>query len=78
MATILLAEHVLKIVPAGTHDYEKYLEVERCLSLLKSNGISVTSLKGLALDPFGKWHLHERPFSDSLLMNYILCGQKIV
>ncbi|XP_026522379.1 ubiquinone biosynthesis O-methyltransferase, mitochondrial [Notechis scutatus] len=53
---IIVAEKLLGIVPAGTHDWEKFISPEELERLLESNGFSVKVVKGMLYNPlFGSW-----------------------
>ncbi|KAJ7341777.1 hypothetical protein JRQ81_006989 [Phrynocephalus forsythii] len=53
---IVVAESVLGIVPAGTHDWEKFIAPEELERLLESNDFSVKTVKGMLYNPFsGAW-----------------------
>lgn len=81
--TIAAAEHVLGLVPAGTHDWRKYLSPEELTRLLHSQDVDlrVTDVSGLIATPdlwSGRirWSLSNRDTD----VNYILhavCNNKI-
>ncbi|XP_063167917.1 ubiquinone biosynthesis O-methyltransferase, mitochondrial [Candoia aspera] len=53
---IIFAERLLGIVPAGTHDWEKFIAPEELERLLESNGFLVKVVKGMLYNPlFGSW-----------------------
>jgi len=49
---VLGAEHCLKILPKGTHDYEKFIRPSELDSGLRSAGLSLRELAGLSYNPF--------------------------
>ena len=69
---IVGAEYILKWLPIGTHDWNKFIkpeELEKKLSLANFNTIDV---KGLEFNPlFNKWKK-----SDNLSVNYIICSKR--
>ena len=69
---ILGAEYILRWLPIGTHDWNKFLkpvELEKYLTESKFNTIEI---KGLEFNPiFQKWKR-----SDNLSVNYIICSTK--
>ena len=69
---IVGAEYILKWLPIGTHDWNKFIkpeELERKISDLK---FSVVDLTGLSFNPFfQKWKR-----TKDLSVNYILAAQK--
>lgn len=50
--TIYGAEYLLKVVPIGTHDWEKYLNPEEIIEMMGKN-MKMVSKKGLILSPYG-------------------------
>jgi 2-polyprenyl-6-hydroxyphenyl methylase/3-demethylubiquinone-9 3-methyltransferase len=46
------AEYVLRWVPAGTHDWRKFLKPHELAGHLRSSGLSLTALTGLTYDLF--------------------------
>ena len=70
---IIGAEYILRWLPVGTHDWNKFIkpeELEKHLSL--ENFINV-DIKGLQFNPIlNKWKR-----TDNLSVNYIVCSKKI-
>lgn len=70
LQAILLAEHLIKIVPKGTHEWSKFVPINKLDLLLKQQGLSILKIEGMAYSPFlSKWR-----FSSNKLVNYILCA----
>jgi 2-polyprenyl-6-hydroxyphenyl methylase / 3-demethylubiquinone-9 3-methyltransferase len=64
---IIAAEHILKWVPKGTHDHQKFLKPSELAALLRQEGLKIKSLEGLFMNPLTqKWSL-----SHNISMNYI-------
>ncbi|XP_064412336.1 ubiquinone biosynthesis O-methyltransferase, mitochondrial isoform X2 [Latimeria chalumnae] len=54
---IIAAERILKIVPRGTHDWEKFVVPEELERLLESNGFFVETITGMLYNPVSdSWH----------------------
>ncbi|XP_061574193.1 ubiquinone biosynthesis O-methyltransferase, mitochondrial [Cololabis saira] len=69
---IVVAEQLLRIVPRGTHDWEKFISPEELERLLESNGFSVQSVQGMLYNPVsGAWS-----WTDSTSINYALHAVK--
>ncbi|XP_066466222.1 ubiquinone biosynthesis O-methyltransferase, mitochondrial [Tiliqua scincoides] len=69
---IVVAENVLGIVPAGTHDWEKFIAPEELERLLESNGFSVKTVKGMLYNPlFRSWS-----WTGNTSINYALHAVK--
>lgn len=70
---IVVAENVLRIVPPGTHEWEKFISPEELERLLESNGFSVQSVKGMLYNPVtGAWS-----WTSSTAINYALHAVKL-
>ncbi|XP_054838625.1 ubiquinone biosynthesis O-methyltransferase, mitochondrial [Eublepharis macularius] len=69
---IVVAEKVLGIVPAGTHEWEKFIAPEELERILESNGFLVKTVKGMLYNPlFGSWS-----WIGSTSINYALHAVK--
>lgn len=69
---IVVAENILGIVPAGTHDWEKFIAPEELERLLESNGFSVKTVKGMLYNPlFRTWS-----WTGNTSINYVLHAVK--
>ncbi|XP_055066426.2 ubiquinone biosynthesis O-methyltransferase, mitochondrial [Misgurnus anguillicaudatus] len=65
---IVAAEQLLKIVPSGTHDWEKFISPEDLERLLESVGFCVEAVKGMMYNPLtGAWS-----WQQSTPINYAL------
>ena len=70
---IIGAEYILRWLPIGTHDWNKFIKPEELENLLLKNKFSTVDLKGLEFNPITrKWKK-----SDNLSVNYIICSTKI-
>jgi 2-polyprenyl-6-hydroxyphenyl methylase/3-demethylubiquinone-9 3-methyltransferase len=70
--TILIAEYLLKWIPAGTHDWNRFLKPSELSEPLQEEGFYFTNLKGIDYNILKKeWYL-----TDSLATNYIGCAVK--
>jgi 2-polyprenyl-6-hydroxyphenyl methylase/3-demethylubiquinone-9 3-methyltransferase len=69
---IVGAEYVLRWLPAGTHDWRKFVRPSELASGLRRNGLAVEALAGVAYDPIsGRWRL-----TGDLDVNYMLAATK--
>ena len=72
LKAIIGAEYILRWLPVGTHDWNKFLKPEELEKLLHNEKFSTLDIKGLEFNPFlNKW---ER--SDNLSVNYIISSLK--
>jgi len=66
------AEYILRFVPKGTHEWQKFLTPSNVCKMLKSNGIEALDMSGISLSILdGSWQI-----SDNVELNYIMCGLK--
>ena len=69
---IIGAEYVLRWLPIGTHDWNKFIKPEELQKKLSDKKFSNKNVKGLEFNPFiNKWKR-----SDNLSVNYIICSVK--
>ncbi|DBA03543.1 TPA: hypothetical protein N0F65_011444 [Lagenidium giganteum] len=67
------AEYALRIVPPGTHDWNKFLQPEELGARLQAEGMVLKDVSGIVGEPFtGNWRLH--PTCTDV--NYIICATK--
>uniref|UniRef100_A0A4W5MMR9 Ubiquinone biosynthesis O-methyltransferase, mitochondrial n=1 Tax=Hucho hucho TaxID=62062 RepID=A0A4W5MMR9_9TELE len=70
---IVAAEEVLRIVPSGTHDWDKFVSPVELERLLESNGFHVESIRGMLYNPLsGAWS-----WTESTRINYALHAVKL-
>ncbi len=69
---IVGAEYVLRWLPIGTHDWNKFLKPKEIENQITKLDLSIKDVKGLVFNPFtNKWKT-----SDDLSVNYIVVGTK--
>ena len=69
---IVGAEYILRWLPIGTHDWNKFIKPEELQKMLVNKKFLTKDLKGLDFNPFKKkWKR-----SDNLSVNYIICSIK--
>ncbi len=72
LLSIVAAEHVLKMVPAGTHEYSKFIKPYEMIKVAEKNG----------LKPIGMIGIHYNPITKSFSLgknsdvNYIIAFKK--
>lgn len=70
---IVGAERLLRWLPVGTHDWNKFLTPDELDAALVATGLEVVDAKGMVLNPIsGNWSLSDTDLS----MNYILTAEK--
>ena len=72
LKAIIGAEYILRWLPIGTHDWNKFLKPEELERILQKNNFSTFDIKGLEFNPISsKWKK-----SDNLSVNYIITSSK--
>ena len=70
---IVGAEYILRWLPIGTHDWNKFIRPEELEKKLSIENFKTIEVKGLVFNPFNsKWKR-----SDNLSVNYIICSSKV-
>ncbi len=73
LKAIIGAEYILRWLPIGTHDWNKFIKPEELEKKLSDENFSTLDIKGLEFNPIlSKWKE-----SDNLSVNYIICSTKI-
>ncbi|MEY8199338.1 MAG: bifunctional 2-polyprenyl-6-hydroxyphenol methylase/3-demethylubiquinol 3-O-methyltransferase UbiG [Colwellia sp.] len=73
LLAILAAEKLLKIVPDGTHDHDKFIRPSQLISWAEEHGLKCIDASGIHYNPITGNH----KLNDSLDVNYILCCRKL-
>ena len=69
---IIGAEYILRWLPIGTHDWNKFIKPEEMQKKLIDKKFLTNDIQGLEFNPiFNKWKK-----SDNLSVNYIICSSK--
>ena len=69
---IIGAEYILRWLPIGTHDWNKFIKPEEMQKKLTDKKLLTNNIKGLEFNPiFNKWKK-----SENLSVNYIICSFK--
>ncbi|TPX63376.1 hypothetical protein SpCBS45565_g06666 [Spizellomyces sp. 'palustris'] len=76
--TILLAEHLLRWVPPGTHEHAKYVTPEEMQRFLTGARCELLDIKGMSFNPVSnQWSLLSGRGLGDLQMNYIVSARKM-
>ena len=69
---IVGAEYILRWLPIGTHDWNKFIKPEELEKKLNNQNFTTNNIKGLSFNPIlNKWKK-----SENLSVNYIICSIK--
>jgi 2-polyprenyl-6-hydroxyphenyl methylase/3-demethylubiquinone-9 3-methyltransferase len=73
LLAIVGAEHLLRLLPAGTHEYAKFIKPSELASWIRAAGLSLESMTGLNYNPLTKHYwLNEQDVS----VNYMVRAKK--
>ena len=69
---IIGAEYILRWLPVGTHDWNKFLKPEELEKILNNKEFITEDVKGFNYNLIlNKWKL-----SDDLSVNYVICSRR--
>ena len=65
---IIGAEHIMRWLPKGTHEWSKFITPDELFTMLERAGLDPVDRQGFVFNPFGwSWHLSTRDLS----VNYV-------
>jgi len=68
----VMAEYVLRWLPVGTHDWQKFVKPSELAAGLRPTGLQMTAMRGMDFNPLSdSWRL-----SDNLDVNYLAFAKK--
>lgn len=69
---IVGAEYVLKLLPAGTHEYSKFIKPSELAAWIRAAGLSLEGMTGLTYNPLSKqYRLHPRDVSVNYMVRAV-------
>ena len=73
MMAIIGAEHVMRWLPKGTHEWSKFITPDELFELISQSGLRPVDRKGFVFNPLGwSWSLSDRDLS----VNYVTASVK--
>ena len=73
MMAIIGAEHVMRWLPKGTHDWKKFITPDELEDLIRKAGLEPVDRKGMVFNPVSwSWSLSSRDLS----VNYVTASVK--
>ena len=69
---IFAAENVLRVVPKGTHDYNKFITPLELYEMCESYGLEVKKIQGMSYNPFNR----VAGLTDDVSINYLVYATK--
>ena len=70
---IVGAEHILKLLPAGTHEYARFIKPSELAGWLRSAGLKLEGMTGLTYNPLTR---HYRLNESDVSVNYMVRARK--
>jgi 2-polyprenyl-6-hydroxyphenyl methylase/3-demethylubiquinone-9 3-methyltransferase len=71
-AAIVGAEHVMRLLPRGTHHYAQFIKPSEIAGDLRAAGLVLDDLSGIAYNPFTR----NARLARSVAVNYLACATK--
>jgi 2-polyprenyl-6-hydroxyphenyl methylase / 3-demethylubiquinone-9 3-methyltransferase len=72
---ILGAEYLLKLIPKGTHDYDKFIKPSELAQWLRAAGLELQNITGMTYNPITK---HYKLDPNDVSVNYLLHAKKVM
>ncbi|MEM7564057.1 MAG: bifunctional 2-polyprenyl-6-hydroxyphenol methylase/3-demethylubiquinol 3-O-methyltransferase UbiG [Pseudomonadota bacterium] len=70
---ILGAEYLLRMIPRGTHEYQKFIKPSEMAASLRQNAMQITDLSGMSYHPLGKTY----KIGADIDVNYLMTANHI-
>ncbi|WP_027855114.1 bifunctional 2-polyprenyl-6-hydroxyphenol methylase/3-demethylubiquinol 3-O-methyltransferase UbiG [Marinobacterium litorale] len=70
---IIGAERFLKLVPDGTHDFQKFIRPAELAQWIRESGLSISEMTGLVYNPLTRVYSLD---SNDVSVNYLVAAQK--
>jgi 2-polyprenyl-6-hydroxyphenyl methylase / 3-demethylubiquinone-9 3-methyltransferase len=71
---IVGAEHILKLLPKGTHEYRKFIRPSVLGQMIRKSGLEVEKTKGMGYNPRTRTY----SLTENLDVNYMVVARKLV
>ncbi|MCD6055256.1 MAG: bifunctional 3-demethylubiquinone 3-O-methyltransferase/2-octaprenyl-6-hydroxy phenol methylase [Gammaproteobacteria bacterium] len=72
LGAVIGAEYILKLLPKGTHDYQRFIRPGDLSQWLREAGLSVKHMAGIQYNPL----TNQARLGDNLDINYLICAVK--
>ncbi len=69
---VLGAEYVLRLLPRGTHEYEKFIKPSELSAHIRAAGLTIVEIKGMGYNPF----TGVAKFTGDPSVNYMIAARK--
>ena len=75
---IVGAEHVMRWLPKGTHDWKKFITPDELDALSRGAGLAPVDRKGFVFDPLGwRWSISDRDLSVNYVTASVAPGERL-
>lgn len=71
---VVAAEYILKLLPKGTHDYEKFIKPSELAQFIRRAGLEVVDISGITYNPISK---HYALSATDVSVNYLIHARKV-
>lgn len=71
LQAIVGAEHVLKLLPRGTHEYQRFIRPSELTRWARESGLAPAAFKGLTYNPLTQRY----SLTDAISVNYLLASR---
>lgn len=69
---LVIAEHILKLLPKGTHEYKKFIKPSELQIWCMNAGIELSKMSGMSYNPLTKEYF----LSNNIKVNYLVYAQR--
>ena len=69
---LVIAEHILKLLPKGTHEYKKFIKPSELQQWCMAAGIELKAMSGMGYQPLTK----EYYLTDNIKVNYLVYAER--
>lgn len=70
---VLGAEYILKVLPQGTHDYQRFIKPSELNRWIEAAGMKLTAISGIHYNPM----FQSFSLGGNVDVNYIVCAEKV-
>jgi 2-polyprenyl-6-hydroxyphenyl methylase/3-demethylubiquinone-9 3-methyltransferase len=72
MFAIVGAEHILRLLPAGTHEYDKFIKPSELAGWIRDAGLVLEDMTGLTYNPITRtYRLNPRDVSVNYMVHTV-------
>ena len=72
MSALVIAEHVLKLLPKGTHEYKRFIKPSELQTWCMNANITLKAMSGMGYNPLTK----EYYLSNNIKVNYLVYAER--